>query len=503
MAKHLIIATVGTSIFTNFNKKEVREAFDNARQDRIYDGGVNLDDLEDDDAGAYDEDCFSTREQKIQDYWLRGCFKENGKWKYAKDTPPNLQASAEITSILEIAEKIREDDNNAEIEVQLVSTDTALSVSAAKLIQGFFKGSDKVSAREFDKAKDFVASLGVKPKSDDTAEVYYDTGLQNLVDKLMGEDGIIKKAKAADIKPVINFSGGYKSTVPVLTIIAQLEGIPMYYIYEDSDHLMEVGNLPFSLDWGVMEYFHPFLDNALIENTLQFDTNGLNDKILSLLVANKLIVGKGDGYEISPIGSVFITYFRSQSSSKPSIFGEYIEKKLFQFYTEKFRTNTTLPSEEGKLIEIPQHGVSYAVGKDNGDFDLVLEKELEIEAKKVKYSIACEVKSVSNVRDKEEDKEKLKNQFRKYANCFSVTFNGRVLSEIRLIIHLLPYQEQYISAELLKEFSDYVEKDLNLKFSVFLVQVKTNNKGYIDYHGFLKEDLQDGKVRQIYPTSQN
>lgn len=500
MANHLIVTTVGTSIFTNFNKQEVRNAFDHARVSKLYDGGVDLDAVEDDDAGLYDEDCFQALESKINDYWLKSCAKENGQWKYINEPTPNHHASAEITSILKIAAKIREEDANADIEVQLLATDTALSVSAAKLVGLFFKESHTVSVRDFDKENDFIASLGVKPKTGDMADAYYDTGLQNLVDKLMGESGIIKKAKKDGFNPVINFSGGYKSTIPVLTIIAQLESIPMYYIYEDSDHLMEVGNLPFSFDWGVMEYFHPFLDDALINNPNHFDASGLNDKILYLLLSNKLIVKKGkEDHEISPMGKMLMNYFKNQSSSKPSIFGEYIEKKLFQFYIEKYRDRKDLPQEKGILSSLPFHGVPYKVGSDSGDFDLVLEKTVD----GINYFIACEVKSISNIRDKEDDKEKLKRQFRKYADCFSSTFVGKTLSEIRLIIHLLPYQEQYISLELMNEFGEYVKKELGLSFSVFLVEVKTDKNSYINYHESLKQPLEDGKLKQILSLLQN
>lgn len=491
--KHLIITTVGTSIFTNYQKKEVEMAWEDADNYRGISDYRKLE-AKNDSASQYSTSDYKKAEDKIEQFWLQGIKKVGEAWIVSKNTP-NRHASAEITSILEIAKKIRNEDVNAEIEVQLLATDTALSVSAAKLIGLFFENSDMVSVREFVKETDFVASLGVKPKSGDIANAYYDAGLQNLVDKLMGEGGIIKKAKKNEFNPVINFSGGYKSTIPVLTIIAQLEGIPMYYIYEDSDHLMEVGNLPFSFDWGIMEYLHPFLDNALIKDSLQFNAAGLNDKTLRSLLSNKLIVNKGDAYELSPMGNILLTYFREQSSSKPSIFGEYIEKKLFQFYVEKYRDKKDLPQEGGTLSSLPFHGVPYKVGSDSGDFDLVLEKTVD----GINYFIACEVKSISNIRDKEDDKKKLKGQFRKYATCFSDTFNGKKLSEIRLIIHLLPYQKQYIYLELMNEFEEYVKKELDLKFSVFLVEVKTDKNGYINYHESLKQPLEDGKLKRILP----
>lgn len=355
MAKHLIVTTVGTSIFTNFNKQEVRNAFDDARVSKLYDGGVNLDAVEEDDAGLYDEDCFQTLEGKIKNCWLKNCIKENGKWRYINDDTPNLHVSAEITSILKIAKKIREKDADAKFEVQLLATDTALSVSAAKLIGLFFKNSDIVSVREFVKETDFVASLGVKPKSGDMANTYYDAGLQNLVDKLMGEAGIIKKAKKNEFNPVINFSGGYKSMIPVLTIIAQLEGIPMYYIYEDSDHLMEVGNLPFDFDWAAVERLHYYLDSDLLNDDL-------SSEILEELKDRKLISLSKSGYKISPLGRLFRNA-REVMPDGGGTFGKIVEVKLWEHFVKNPLTDfsSKLPKRSlachrhnhtGEIVEI-------------------------------------------------------------------------------------------------------------------------------------------------------
>jgi putative CRISPR-associated protein (TIGR02619 family) len=329
MPKHLIITTVGTSIFTNFNKKEVRQAFDNAQKGREYNDGVRLDDLEDDGAQSYDEDIYESIETKIENYWLKRSYKEDGKWKYDKDkTSPNTHASAEITSILKIAERLREEDQDAQIEVKLLATDTALSVSAAKLIETFFRGLEEVSIREFSVGQDFVQSLGVNPKSSDTAKDYYDAGLQNLVDGLMGEGGLIKKAKKGGFNPVINFSGGYKSTIPVLTIIAQLEDIPMYYIYEDSDYLMEVGNLPFNFDWASVERLHYYLSPDVLNH------RDLNDDIKIELKNKKLIEETSKGFKISPLGKLF-QKVRDLMPDGGGTFGKFVEIKLWEHFVKK------------------------------------------------------------------------------------------------------------------------------------------------------------------------
>lgn len=48
---------------------------------------------------------------------------------------------------------------------------------------------------------------------------------------------------------IINITGGYKATIPYLTILAQLNQCPIYYIFEDTDVLIKIPNIPFSVNW--------------------------------------------------------------------------------------------------------------------------------------------------------------------------------------------------------------------------------------------------------------
>jgi CRISPR/Cas system-associated protein Csm6 len=292
MPQHLIITTVGTSVFTNFNKEEVKKAFE--EKGKGYQK-LNLSERESDSAQEYDVDIFGTLEKCIKDKWLKGINKKDrsGAFTFLEDAKsPNPHASAEITSILKIAEKLRAQDEEAQVEVQLLATDTALSVSAAKLVKLWFgkevlpgepthyqhsfeqrseNHSVSISIRPFQIGEngDYIKSLGVKPPADGDPETFYEQGLQNLVKKLVDkQSGLIKQAKQArkdKLAPVINFSGGYKAIIPFLTIIAQLENIPMYYIYEDSDHLLEMGSLPVGWDWGMVEALKPLLKNYILK----------------------------------------------------------------------------------------------------------------------------------------------------------------------------------------------------------------------------------------------
>jgi hypothetical protein len=331
MGTYLIITTVGTSVFSNFNKQKVKLAFTKSREGKdVYGDGADIKNLEGCTAQDYLEQrvTLTSIEEKIEDFWLKGVEKTDHGWDWngPNNEVPNRHASAEITSILKIAEKIRAEDQDAEIEVKLLATDTALSLSAAKLISEFPFGQFRVNIQDFDPQKDYIPSLGVHPTEEQNKKQYYDEGLQQLVERLIGEKGMIKKAKKEKIKPVINFSGGYKAIIPFLTIIAQLEDIPMYYIYEESDHLMEVGNLPFNFDWASVERLHYYLGSDVLKQS------DLHEDIKTELKNKKLVV-ETPGIKVSPLGELF-QKARDLMPDGGGTFGKFVEIKLWEHFVK-------------------------------------------------------------------------------------------------------------------------------------------------------------------------
>ncbi|MCB9282944.1 MAG: hypothetical protein H6563_02635 [Lewinellaceae bacterium] len=337
MKKYFIITTVGTSIFSNFNKQKVKLAFDRKKEGRtVYGEGVAVENFEGANAEAYikKQVSLSGLEERIEDFWLKGCKKNDDDWDWNNDDNANQHASAEITSILEIARKLKSKDKDSTIEVQLLATDTALSVSAAKLIKKFPFHDFGVKVRSFNEEQDFIPSLGVKPREGDSPDTFYDTGLQNLVDKLIGKEGLIKKAKKDNTTPVINFSGGYKAIIPILTIIAQLENIPMYYIYEESDHLMELGSLPVNFDWAEVERLHYYLTSKVLNQ------RDISDEIKNELKDRKLITNQN---KPTPLGGLFRDY-RDVMPDGGGTFGKFVELKLWEHFVK-----SPLPGYEKQL----------------------------------------------------------------------------------------------------------------------------------------------------------
>ncbi len=251
MAKHLIITTVGTSVFTNFNKREVNDAFKERRKDY---SPLNLAERENESALEYDEDIYKSLEDCIKSKWLKGIQKKEGSnvFSLSEDaSAPNSHASAEITSLLKIAEKLRSQDEEAQIEVQLLATDTALSVSAAKLIEKF-PFPEGIHVRPFNEKSHFVDGLRVN------REDFERVGLKSLIQQT---DDVVTSTGLMPEMCGLNITGGYKGVIPHITLYGQVKGIPIYYIFENSEHLIQIPQAPLSINWAMFAQHY----SALVE----------------------------------------------------------------------------------------------------------------------------------------------------------------------------------------------------------------------------------------------
>ncbi len=245
-----IITTVGASLFTNYMKPEAQAKIEG------YETIKGQFDVLDACADATDRKRQQEKEIKEQiHYWL---------------TLDNPNACAEIKSLLKIAEQ------EGNIEVYLLATDTVLSVLACELIGDFLItnkanfAEGKVKEVHFKSKNDAIKGLQVKDKKS-----FEKNGLVNLQKKL---NQIANNGFYWD-DCIFNFTGGYKAIIPYLTIIAQIKKRPLYYIFEDTNEVIKIPQTPLAFDTDFFEtYWNNFeklsdgniIDVNELENTYQF-----------------------------------------------------------------------------------------------------------------------------------------------------------------------------------------------------------------------------------------
>lgn len=207
-----IITTVGTSLITN--------------------SGVN---------------CDSIRGKKFNKEYFDGKAKNN----YAKRIIQKEQdllnyLERESGTCAEIA-SIQKIDSEGDADILLICTETKLSYLCGRALKSFLEGKSRNVELKY------IQDLQVKNKQN-----FENKGLSNLVKEI---EKYGKRHGWYDI--YLNITGGYKAIIPFLTLIGQMKGLPIFYIFEESDsakyELIKIPQLPISFDWEMLyEYSSVF-----------------------------------------------------------------------------------------------------------------------------------------------------------------------------------------------------------------------------------------------------
>jgi len=211
-----IITTVGTSVFTNITSRTENKTISDLYKRLEKEPSANWE------------------KQKVR-------IEQLGKaTKIAWLNKPN--DSAEIKSILAIASELKED-----VEVYLLATDTVLSRLACELVREWFAKNyvEKKPAIDikFNPQQDVITGLQVENAQQ------FNEGLVNLITRFYKLCGDYFE------NVIINITGGYKAIIPHLTILGQVNKVPVKYIFEDTDTLIEIPLLPLTINDSLFEKY--------------------------------------------------------------------------------------------------------------------------------------------------------------------------------------------------------------------------------------------------------
>ncbi len=200
-----IITMVGASIFENYFRKNedkiIRNYFDKLKEKRA--------------------EAWNSEKERIKR--IHNAIKE-----WAKNESDKKNISAEIKSLLKLQEELREDFEN-----YLLCSDTIVSRLAGEIIKDILPDTIKNPHIQLK----VIGGLQVLDRKE------FNKGMANLISEIYSIAGEYWD------NVIINITGGYKATIPYLTILAQINRCPIYYIFEDTDALIKIPNIPFSTEW--------------------------------------------------------------------------------------------------------------------------------------------------------------------------------------------------------------------------------------------------------------
>jgi len=362
-----IITTVGTSIIGNYNKEH------GSQLPNLKDEFSDLEEKQESEWDKFEDDIEDCK-KSLLDFLKR----DKGK------------ASAEVKSL----DKIIPQYPNDKIEIYLLATDTILSRMAAAVIQDYYDGTQTIY---FSPDEHIINGLQVKD-SEDLAE----KGFANLINAIQKTKDKKATDKKEEIQLILNVTGGYKAIIPILTILGQVMNVPVNYIYEDSEALIEIPTMPIGIDWGLAEELAPYInERGYIENNKsQSVVNNISPKIIKKLREYRLIKDSnkpGLTYEITGWGHVFREYVESNMSiSEKNTTSHIVEYKMYEYFQNnsyKSHDITYSKSKVGVIIEKPD---ATSEKNHDGEIDILL-FDNEIGTDNYDNYVAIEVKLIGTI----------------------------------------------------------------------------------------------------------
>lgn len=247
----------------------------------------------------------------------------------------NYQASAEIQSIHQILQHPKW--QGIKFRLHLLATDSQTSHLAAKIIKAYFQENPRIEVIKVKK----IEQLQINQ-----SDQFQDNGIQTLIDYIhTGKKKRINiSGKNYQFEGLLNITSGYKGITPILTIVGQLLNIPLVYLYERSDNLIEIPPLPLSFNWNQLELFQYCFAKLITESSSnkknasnpKFSINwlehdGIRKFFYSEILANALAreVSPGNTYEITFLGKLLRHHIEQVYPSGTRAFGWAFE---FSFY---------------------------------------------------------------------------------------------------------------------------------------------------------------------------
>ena len=212
-----------------------------------------------------------------------------------------VKTSAELQSIANIQKRL-----DVGIKAHLIASDTIASRLAAEILKeqsGVLVNNITV---EFNDVNDVIKGLQIENR-----KVFSQEGMTNLVRKIDSISGGILGTQTPNFTRslAINITGGYKATLPYLTILAQLERIPLYYNFEDTDELIKIPQAPLVIDWASIDRHSDVLrqiDDEGIDNWQAFQQQHFQ----AIQDLEAFFEVDGEVALLSPIGEIFWNHYQ-------------------------------------------------------------------------------------------------------------------------------------------------------------------------------------------------
>lgn len=213
-----------------------------------------------------------------------------------------------------------------------------------KVFKQYFE--QRANANRFD----LVEHKVIEGLTDKEPKRFKKEGLRNLVREVAA---LVRRF--GNNRIVINATGGYKAQISFAGMIGQALEIPVCYMFERFDEVIELPPQPISLDFSFwLEHVDQFFD--LSQDEIDIDPRQEDHRFESLVeyipVNNSGIIG------LSPVGQLFHEsfkhkFFRQKEQMLPPVSGLSLEEKKIKYEDDNEGKHTGLANYLEKILEKP------------------------------------------------------------------------------------------------------------------------------------------------------
>ncbi|HAA80368.1 MAG TPA: hypothetical protein DCE09_01740 [Thermoanaerobacter sp.] len=306
-----VITMVGTSIFDNYREENTSDTLF-----KRY-----IEDLKDKGESEYGEEIRRIRDIK----------NKIAKWINEKKLEDKVDISAEVKSLIKLKEELKE-----ELEIYLLCSDTLLSIVAGEIIEEFIEDNEEMFNTQADRVKkEIIKDLQVSNREK------FEDGMNRLVNKMYEISNDFWE------NVVVNVTGGFKATIPFLTILSQVNKCPVYYIFEKTDVLIKIPNIPINVNWNVFEEHEKlFLD--IEKEGIKKLSEGLKD----IADIKAIVEYTGDLISFNPLG---LTLWKKYKERFELFYISPIVKEFIERKENKLVVDNSLMELKRRLLNNPDH----------------------------------------------------------------------------------------------------------------------------------------------------
>ena len=279
--KKCFIVSVGTSLITNFNKKEKDKNGKNINSDELgFSTSINSLRNEIKDKCQIFEEC--------QDLTGNSSFKDfnNNLNDFLKTSSDAIKKSAELHSLYGHSNYKPKPESD---KIILLPTLTAEGMLCACVLKNhLIKKNGNMDVEIW-----VIKGLG---KAEDPN--FQQEGLPNLLNCL---NEWIQTFKKESYQIILVPTGGYKAIIPYFVLVGILHKVPLLYVYEDSDLVLELPRIPLGLDAEKWMREKVYIDGIISGGSRLSD---IDEDF------RPLFVKENDKWKLSPLGVALEDAFR-------------------------------------------------------------------------------------------------------------------------------------------------------------------------------------------------